>query len=162
MFVAVLAMGAIPVQAGGQIFTDEERHVIREVLRGVEHIQSAIDGPEERTAGERRGYAEREHDDHGGKGHKGKKHKCRGGHDDDLPPGLSKRCGDLPPGLQKHLEKNSTLPPGLAKRELPDDLYRRLGPPPKGTGRYIVNEDVVLIEEATGVVLDIIENAFGP
>ncbi len=145
--VAVLAVASLPAQAGGQIFTDEERHIIREVLSGVEHLQSAIDGPEERTAS-------------GGGSGKKKKHynKDGGGY---LPPGLAKRDGNLPPGLERQLEKNGRLPPGLAKRALPDELHHRLGPPRKGTRRYIVNEDVVLIEEATGVILDIIENAFG-
>ncbi|HBR69219.1 MAG TPA: hypothetical protein DEA55_07585, partial [Rhodospirillaceae bacterium] len=84
---AVLAMAALPAQAGGQIFTDEERYIIREALRGVEHIQNAINGPEERTAGGHRRYDDHEYDDHHGDGHKGKnkKHKCRGGHEGDLP-----------------------------------------------------------------------------
>ena len=38
-----------------------------------------------------------------------------------MPPGLAKKKS-LPSGLQKQLEKNGTLPPGLAKRELPYDL----------------------------------------
>ncbi|HEY5790270.1 MAG TPA: hypothetical protein VIX81_06575 [Gammaproteobacteria bacterium] len=72
-----------------------------------------------------------------------------------LPPGLAKR-DDLPPGLQKQLEKNGTLPPGLAKRDLPADLERRLPARSKGQERVIVDNDVVLVETATGIVLDIL------
>ncbi len=50
-----------------------------------------------------------------------------------LPPGLAKRNGNLPPGLQKHLERDGTLPPGLQKRvaPFPEDLERRLPPIPE-------------------------------
>lgn len=72
-----------------------------------------------------------------------------------LPPGLAKK-GELPPGLQKQLEKNGRLPPGLAKRELPGDLLGRLPTAPKGTKRYVAGSDVVLVDAATEVILDVI------
>jgi hypothetical protein len=85
-----------------------------------------------------------------GKG-KGKgKHK---GKSKQLPPGLAKRS-QLPPGLAK----KSKLPPGLAKRDIPSDLAARLGVPPHGTEHAIVDSDVLLIETATGVVLDILKD----
>jgi hypothetical protein len=68
-----------------------------------------------------------------------------------LPPGLARK-GQLPPGLAKR----DQLPPGLAKRGLPSALEKRLGPPPAGSRRVIVDKDVVLIEEATDRVLDIL------
>lgn len=77
-----------------------------------------------------------------------------------LPPGLAKR-EHLPPGLEKHLEKNGTLPPGLAKRNLPPGLETELPPPHPGTVRVIVNDDVVLLQQATGVILDVLENVLG-
>ncbi len=70
------------------------------------------------------------------------------------------RGGGLPPGLQMQLERNGTLPPGLAKKALPPGLARKLGAPPPGTRRYIVNNDVVLIREATNLILDVIIDAF--
>lgn len=76
-----------------------------------------------------------------------------GGGGTGLPPGLAKR-GQLPPGLAKR----DHLPPGLAKRHLPSDLDHRLGLPRHGTQRYIVGNDVLLIEAATGVVLDILHD----
>jgi len=74
-----------------------------------------------------------------------------------MPPGLAKR-DTLPPGLQKHIEKNGTLPPGLAKRDLPPDLVSKLPALKPGYKRHIVGSDVVLIQEATGLVLDVLEN----
>lgn len=75
-----------------------------------------------------------------------------------LPPGLAKKK-ELPPGLSKQLERNGTLPPGLAKRDLPYDLESRLPILPKTHERVIVNEDILLIEKATGRILDILINA---
>lgn len=77
-----------------------------------------------------------------------------GGKDQKMPPGLAKR-DQLPPGLAKR----DTLPPGLAKRDLPSDLERRLSRLPGGYSRKSVGSDIVLIEEATGVILDILKGA---
>jgi len=68
-----------------------------------------------------------------------------------MPPGLAKRK-ELPPGLAKR----HTLPPGLQVRELPADLARKLPEPEKGLERIIADGSVVLIEKATGRILDII------
>ncbi len=76
---------------------------------------------------------------------KGKKNKGNG------QPGFAKH-GRLPPGLAK----KQKLPPGLAKKNLPDDLSKRLPPPSPGTDRAIVDKVVVLIEQTTGKVLDVI------
>ena len=82
------------------------------------------------------------------------KHKGKGkGRQKGLPPGLAKR-GSLPPGLAKR----KTLPPGLDKRQLPPGLSGRLGPPPHGTERFVVDTNVLLVETATGIVLDILED----
>ncbi len=92
-------------------------------------------------------------DDDYGKG-KGKgKHKNHKGKSKKMPPGLAKR-NQLPPGLAKR----GSLPPGLAKRDIPPDLADRLGIPEQGTERVIVDNNVVLVETATGVVLDILQD----
>ena len=71
-----------------------------------------------------------------------------------MPPGLAKR-DELPPGLARQLTERGTLPPGLAKRDLPADLAGKL--PRRGkTSRVIVDDDVVLIDNATERVLDVI------
>ncbi len=78
-----------------------------------------------------------------------------------LPPGLAKR-NDLPPGLKKQLVQKGKLPPGLDKRDLPNDLLKRLGAAPKGTQRYIVGSDIILVDLATNVLLDTIKGALYP
>lgn len=60
----------------------------------------------------------------------------------------------MPPGLAKKQQ----LPPGLAKRELPQDLHTELPPLDERLERVIVDHSVVLVERATGRVLDILEN----
>ena len=86
-----------------------------------------------------------------------KNHKANGGKA--LPPGLAKR-DSLPPGLQKQLTERGTLPPGLAKRDLPDNLRSQL-PYRPGEKFYIVDDNVLLVQQATGLVLDVIEGALG-
>ncbi len=71
------------------------------------------------------------------------------------PPGLAAKK-TLTPGHAKRLERKGTLPPGLAKRDLPSDLASLLPPVRPGHKRYIVGNDVVLIERATGLILDIL------
>ncbi len=71
-----------------------------------------------------------------------------------LPPGLAQR--QLPPGLQKHIERTGRLPPGLEKRRLPGDL-RALLPYRKGTDYRVVGNDIVLIETATELILDVMQ-----
>lgn len=89
--------------------------------------------------------------DKGAKGDKGKG-KSKG-----LPPGLAKR-DSLPPGLQKQLDKNGRLPPGLAKRDLPADLAAKLPKRSDDQEVSVVEGDVVLIDKATGVILDVIKD----
>jgi hypothetical protein len=72
-----------------------------------------------------------------------------------LPPGLAKR-GRLPPGLQKHIDRTGRLPPGLEKRRLPGDL-RGLLPTRFGQDFRVVGNDIVLIETATNLILDIMQ-----
>jgi hypothetical protein len=82
---------------------------------------------------------------------------AKGKKDKGLPPGLAKR-DRLPPGLEMQLERRGRLPPGLEKRALPDDLARRLGPRRDGAVRHVVGRDVVLVDVATGVILDILRD----
>ena len=72
-----------------------------------------------------------------------------------MPPGLAKR-DRLPPGLQKQIQRNGSLPPGLAKRGLPGDLRGQL-PRRRGQDYRVVGNDIVLIETATNVILDIMK-----
>ena len=78
-----------------------------------------------------------------------------------MPPGLAKR-ERLPPGLQKRLDVGEPLPPGLAKRDLPPPLKGQL---PARTDQHevkVIDNDVVLIDKTTQVLLDIIKDVFTP
>ena len=88
-----------------------------------------------------------------GKGKGKSKHKGKSKNNGAMPPGLAKRQ-QLPPGLAKR----EVLPPGLAKRELPEALHGELPPLDERLERVIVDHSVVLVERATGRVLDILEN----
>lgn len=81
---------------------------------------------------------------------KGAKNKGRG---NGLPPGLAKR-DQLPPGLAK---RGNQLPPGLMKGDLPPDLENKLGDLPKNVERVIVDDDVLLVQKGTDLILDVIE-----
>jgi hypothetical protein len=54
------------------------------------------------------------------------------------------------------LERWGRLPPGLEKRALPGDLSSLLGNPLDGLHRQVVGTDVLLVETATGIILDIL------
>jgi hypothetical protein len=72
-----------------------------------------------------------------------------------MPPGLAKK-GKLTPGHQKQLQRKGKLPPGLAKRHLPYELEGRLSQLPRGYVRLKVGGDIVLMNEETEVIVDII------
>ncbi|MBE9554230.1 MAG: RcnB family protein [Proteobacteria bacterium] len=81
--------------------------------------------------------------DQGGQGKgKGKKKKKGAGGNQGIPPGLAKKGG--------------ALPPGIAKRQLPNNLLSQLPPPPRGYERVIVDNDVLLVNIATQIVHDVL------
>jgi hypothetical protein len=61
----------------------------------------------------------------------------------------------LPPGIARNLARGKPLPPGIAKRYLPDDLIARL-PAYPGCEIIVVDDDVLLVATATQIVLDIL------
>jgi Ni/Co efflux regulator RcnB len=78
-------------------------------------------------------------------------------HEDNLPPGLARR-DRLPPGLERQLVLRGSLPPGLQRRiqPCPDDLERRLPPPPVGYAHVLLGGHIVLLNPRSYVVVDII------
>jgi len=64
----------------------------------------------------------------------------------------------LPPGIVKKLARGKPLPPGIAKRRLPQDLVSEL-PARKGFEIAIFGDRIVLLE-ASGLVVDILEGIF--
>ncbi len=63
----------------------------------------------------------------------------------------------MPPGHAKQLARNGTLPPGIAKKQLPGDLIGRLPPVPRGYDRVIIGSDVVLVQISTNTIMDVIQ-----
>ena len=72
-----------------------------------------------------------------------------------MPPGLAKK-NKLPPGLQKQIVKNGKLPPGLEGRYVPHELDQRLSRLPRGYVRQKIDDDIVIIEVMTRLIVDII------
>lgn len=62
----------------------------------------------------------------------------------------------LPPGIRKKVARGQPLPPGIAKR-FPDGLRGQLRPRP-GYDYRTVGADVVLVEVATGVIVDMVKD----
>ncbi len=76
-----------------------------------------------------------------------------------LPPGLARRGGDLPPGLEKQLRRNGKLPPGLQKKlvAFPRDLEVTLPQVQPGYRRVTLGTWALLVQDATNVILDVID-----
>ena len=74
-----------------------------------------------------------------------------------LPPGLAKR-ERLPAGLERQLKKNRSLPPGLEKRvhPFPRELGKLLPELPKGIIRVVIGVDILLLDETSNTILDIV------
>jgi hypothetical protein len=64
---------------------------------------------------------------------------------------------ELPPGIRKKLARGGAMPPGIAKQALPDGLHRQL-PPRNGQHYEIIGTDVILIETATRVIVDVLKD----
>lgn len=138
-FALIVLTGPAATQAAGDVADT----VFEEVEKRI--IENFFD--------KRGGKAEREQGKKSKKAKKAKKGKRGKG----PPPGLARK-ESLPPGLAMQLKKNGTLPPGLAKRQLPEDLANMLPPTGKDRERVIVDNNVVLIEKATGKILDIMKD----
>jgi hypothetical protein len=67
----------------------------------------------------------------------------------------------LPPGIAKNLQRGRALPPGIAKRQLPTALIEQL-PPRESEAKVEVSifGDRIVLLEASGIVVDILENVF--
>jgi hypothetical protein len=81
--------------------------------------------------------------DHDGRKHSQKKAKGR---------------KSLPPGIAKNLRRGKPLPPGIAKQVLPVGLLQMLPPPPHGHERIVIAGKILLVEIATQVIHDVLED----
>jgi Ni/Co efflux regulator RcnB len=65
----------------------------------------------------------------------------------------------MPKGIAMKLERGGTLPPGIERTRMPEDLARELPKRPADQELTIVDDNVVLMEKATGRILDIFKGA---
>jgi Ni/Co efflux regulator RcnB len=73
------------------------------------------------------------------------------------PPGLAKKNnGCMPPGQAKKYAIGQRLPDNVIFKDLPQALRDALGVPPHGKKYVRVDNDILLIEAATKLVLDAI------
>lgn len=71
--------------------------------------------------------------------------------------GKNKKSKGLPPGIAKNLQRGKPLPPGIAKQALPSGLINQLPPAPDGYERIVLSGKVLLVEIATQVIHDVLE-----
>ena len=71
-----------------------------------------------------------------------------------IPPGLAKK-GWLPPGIAMQIARGQRIPDDVAYYRLPDDLRGQL-PRRSGYEYYIVDDKVLLVREATNLILDVL------
>jgi Ni/Co efflux regulator RcnB len=69
------------------------------------------------------------------------------------------RYDSLPPGIRKNLARGKPLPPGLAKRDVPPDLLRRL-PMREGYEWRAVGTDLVLYSITSGLIDQVLQDVF--
>ncbi|MDX1423909.1 MAG: anti-virulence regulator CigR family protein [Kiloniellales bacterium] len=62
----------------------------------------------------------------------------------------------LPPGIARKVARGGALPPGIAKKTLPGGLLDRL-PERPGQEWRVVGVDLLIVEIATGVVVDVLK-----
>jgi hypothetical protein len=80
------------------------------------------------------------------------------GADSKLAPRLAKQNGLVSPALRKPLQRNGIIPAGLQRlvEPLASDLERGLQPLDSNYSRGIVGQDVVIIENRTQRIVDVI------
>jgi len=124
--------------AENQLFSTEERSILHDYLRN---------------------SVSNKHDsEYGDKKHKKDKKKKA------LPPGLQKkvaRGGQLPPGWQKKVARGEVLDGELynSSISLPSDIIDILPTSPDGTSIRRIEDKVVRVIDATGVILDVLTGA---
>ncbi len=64
----------------------------------------------------------------------------------------------LPPGIARKVARGGALPPGIAKKMLPGGLLTRL-PSRPGQEWRVVGTDVLIVEIATNVIVDVLKDA---
>lgn len=139
------ATGTVLGDIADIVFKEAEKRVIEEYYDGVPGAKKADDNDDDDKDGKKNKDKKKGKD---AKGHdKGK------GRGNGLPPGLAKR-DQLPPGLAK---RGNRLPHGLMKSDLPPELERKLGALPENVERVVVDNDIILVQKGTDLILDVLE-----
>ncbi len=74
-------------------------------------------------------------------------------------PRSGKGRKSLPPGITKNLRRGKPMPAGIAKQILPAGLIDLLPRVPRGFERVVLDGRVLLVEIATQVIHDVLEDA---
>jgi hypothetical protein len=69
------------------------------------------------------------------------------------------RNGGLPPGIAKNLLRGKSVPPGIARQYLPQDLLIALPRAPAGLEYLVVAGKLLLVEAATQIVREVLLEA---
>jgi hypothetical protein len=78
-------------------------------------------------------------------------------HGKGCPPGLAKKNNScLPPGLAKKYAVGDVLPGDVQWNALPANLLGRILPPPAGHFYAQVDQDVLLVQQATNKITDVV------
>lgn len=159
----------------GQVFSEVEKRIIREhygttaqsanddtsapkwAVKDIERARHNDDDDDNDTDTDNDGERDKPKKDKSNKNKSNTDKDKAKGKSGDLPPGLAKR-EQLPPGLAKQLRDKGRLPPGIAKRDLPADLAAKLPTRPADQDVTVVDGDVVLVDTATGIILDILKD----
>ena len=145
------AVGDITDKAVDAAFSELERQII-EGYYG-EKKTSRGEGEDEDRMERKSKRADRDEDEDDDTDRKGKKDKK----DKKSKKDKKDKQKDLPPGIAKKLERGGQLPPGIAKRYLPEELESSLPETKEGYERVISDGKVLLVEAATGVIVDMID-----
>ncbi len=71
-------------------------------------------------------------------------------------PSVFANAKSLPPGIANKIARGGSMPPGIAKKSLPNNLLAQL--PARSGQRWIVaGTDIVLIEAATNLIVDVLK-----
>lgn len=65
----------------------------------------------------------------------------------------------LPPGIVKNLRRGQPLPPGIARQTLPEPLIGVLPKVTPGFERVVVDGKILLVEVATRMIHDVLDDA---
>ncbi len=73
-------------------------------------------------------------------------------------PAILATARPLPPGIAKKIARGGAMPPGIAKKSIPGALLSQL-PPRPGQEWLLVGTDLLIVEIATNVIVDVLKGA---